>query len=210
MSNTKIEKRFEVRAAGKTFSLEGNALKYEEISSNELAPGIRERIKRGAFAASIASGRDVKCYLNHDGKQIPLGRMANCTLELNDNSDFLSFRCKLTRGIQAHEDCYAAVEAGLITECSFAFMPDDEDMTDETYNGEQCMVRNIKRAKLFDVSVVGEPFYGGGATSVSARNADEAWRAEMRKRLDAAMQPPVPTTEELKAKAARLAAQLTK
>ncbi len=151
MSNAKIEKRFSVRAAqGEEFVLAGRALTYMEISSNELMPGMRERIMPGAFTKSLASGRDCHCFLNHDGKQIPLGRLQNGSLQLKDNSDFLSFRCQLTRGIQAHEDVYAAVAAGLISECSFAFLPNDEDMSEDEYGGEKCMVRNIKSAQLFE------------------------------------------------------------
>lgn len=212
MSNAKIEKRFSVRAAqGEEFVLAGRALTYMEISSNELMPGMRERIMPGAFTKSLASGRDCHCFLNHDGKQIPLGRLQNGSLQLKDNSDFLSFRCQLTRGIQAHEDVYAAVAAGLISECSFAFLPNDEDMSEDEYGGEKCMVRNIKSAQLFNVSVVGEPFYGGDATSVSARNASEAWRTEMRRKLDAAVQDkpvkpilPALTPSEVKARLDRL------
>lgn len=210
MEKKQIERRFEIRASqGDEFSLVGRALTYKEVSSNELAPGIRERIMPGCFTKSLASGRDVKCTFNHDGMAIPLGRLANGSLELDDNSDFLSFRCKLTRGISDHEDVYHAVKSGLISECSFAFVPEDEDMSDDEYNGVRCKVRQIRSALLLDVACVGEPFYGAGATAVAARNADEAHRAEVQRRLDAAMATGGGLTwEQLKAKAERLAKTL--
>src|SRR5579863_6120525 len=173
---SKIEKRnCEIRASqGDEMALVGRALSYKEISSNELCPGLRERIMPGAFAKSLASGQDVKAYLNHDSKGLPLGRLGNGTLKLTDSDEGLDMRVQLDPEQQLHRDIYASVKRRDIHEMSFAFISEDEDLSAETYQGQPCQVRNVKQAQLLDVSVVCEPFYGADATSVSARSADVA------------------------------------
>lgn len=169
----KTEQRsFQIRAAqGEEFVLIGRALSYMEVSSNELAPGVRERIMPGCFRDALASpDLDCKALFNHDANQI-LGRTKNGTLTLQDRADGLYMRVQLNRASQAHRDIYEAVKRGDLDEMSFAFGADDEDYEDGEYNGVRCQVRNIRKAKLFDVSVVTSPFYGKGATAVSARAA---------------------------------------
>ena len=176
----KLERRgLQIRAAqGDEFALVGRALSYNEISSNELCPGLRERLCPGCFTDSLASGKDVVALLNHNNTALPLGRTKNGTLKLADSRDGLDMRVQLDKDNQSHRDVYASVKRGDISEMSFCFTCDDEDMTDEEYNGKRCAVRNIRHAQLLDVSVVTSPFYGAGATSVSARANDSAeWEA---------------------------------
>ncbi len=191
MSNEIRSRNLKVRASqGEEFVLEGNALSYSEVSSNELAPGIRERIMPGCFRASLASGTEVHALLNHDMSNVPLGRLSNGTLQLKDTDQFLSMRVQLSRNIQLHRDVYESVKRGDISEMSFAFIPEDEDMTDGEYDGERCLVRQVKRASIHDVSVVNLPFYGKSATSVAARsnNTDAAIDELNRRRAAEIMQ----------------------
>jgi len=180
------EQRFQIRASqGEEFVLAGRALSYSEVSSNELAPGVRERVMPGCFKASLASGSDVKALLNHDVSSLPLGRLQNGTLKLTDSDTGLDMRVQLDKNNSQHRDVYASVKRGDISEMSFAFTVDDEDLEDGEYEGQRCKVRNIRKAALHDVSVVTSPFYGAGATSVSARTAGGdtgAFDTEMRKR----------------------------
>lgn len=173
---SKVEIRsMEIRAAeGEEFVLTGRAVSYKQISTNELVPGVRERIMPGAFRESLASGRDVKAFLNHDAKAIPLGRLQNKTLTLSDSSEGLDMRVQLDKSISAHRDVYASVKRGDLSEMSFAFICDEDDFSDDSFNGQRCQVRNVRKAKLFDVSVVSSPFYGAGATDVAARTAAAA------------------------------------
>jgi uncharacterized protein len=187
MSN-KIERRvLQIRASeGNDFCLVGRALSYNEISSNELYPGMRERIMPGAFKESLASGKDVKALLNHDSTGLPLGRLANGTLKLTDSDEGLDMRVQLDKNNSSHRDVYASVKRGDISEMSFAFACEDEDVSSGfTRDGAACQIRNVKKAQLFDVSVVTSPFYADGATSVDARSTDAAFRASMAERLAA-------------------------
>jgi hypothetical protein len=181
MSNKKTEYRsIQLRASqGEEFVLSGRALTYNEISSNELAPGVRERIKPGCFTASLASGNEVHCLLNHDMSSLPLGRLGNGTLQIKDNQDFLAMRVQLNRNSQMHCDVYEAVKRGDISDMSFAFVTEDEDFEDDVYEGQRCKVRNLRKASLHDVSIVNSPFYGKGATTVAARSADAANLAKL-------------------------------
>lgn len=185
--SAKIEVRsLQIRAAqGEEFVLAGRALSYNEISSNELAPGFRERIMPGAFADSLASGRDVKALLNHDSRGLPLGRLANGTLKISDSVERLDFKIQLDRNNTSHCDVYASVKRGDLSECSFAFVCEEEDATEGyTKDGQRCLIRNVRKAQLQDVSVVASPVYGDNATFVDARNVD-AWKTSVRARLAA-------------------------
>ena len=168
-----IEHRnLQIRASqGDEFALVGRALTYSQISSNELAPGLRERIMPGCFREGIVSGRDVKALLNHDAASLPLGRTANGTLTLTDSESGLDMRVQLDRNNSLHRDVYASVKRGDISEMSFAFVCEDEDISSEAYQGRACQVRNVRKAQLHDVSVVTSPFYGNDATAVAARSS---------------------------------------
>ena len=172
----KVESRtLQIRAAaGDEFALVGRAVKYNQISSNELAPGLRERIVPGCFAASLAAGGDVKALLCHDSTGLPLGRLANQTLLLSDSEAGLDIRIQLDQANSMHKDVYAAVKRLDISEMSFAFSCLEEDISSDVYNGQRCQVRNVRKAELYDVSVVISPFYGNDATAVSARSATDA------------------------------------
>lgn len=173
MSVPKIENRsLQIRAAaGDEFALVGRALSYNEISSNELYSGMRERILPGAFKESLASGKDVKALLNHDSKGLPLGRLANSTLKIVDSAEGLDIRVQLDKDNSQHRDVYASVKRGDISEMSFAFVAKVEGLSEGVFNGQKCQVRDVVKAELFDVSVVVSPFYGDGATAVAARAA---------------------------------------
>jgi HK97 family phage prohead protease len=167
--------RFQIRAAeDKKFMLVGRAVAYNKVSSNQLAPGVREMFAPGAFRKSLASGKDVVCLLNHNSQSaLPLGRRSNGTLELEDDEDGLRFRCQLDSGNTQHRDVYRSIQRGDIKECSFAFNAADEDLIDGEYEGERCKVRCVREADIHDVSVVTSPFYGDDATGVAARSKNE-------------------------------------
>ena len=177
---TKIERRTAaIRAAdGEEFVLAGRALSYNEVSSNELVPGVREQLAAGCFSESLASGNDVKALLNHDSRALPLGRTGNGTLLLKDSAGGLDFRIALDKNNSFHQAVFASVKRSDIDSCSFAFQCEDEDLDDGEYNGQRCRVRTIRKASLLDVSVVNSPFYGNDATGVAARTSDATWLAQ--------------------------------
>jgi len=173
--STKIEHRnYAIRAAdGEEFVLAGRAVSYNEISSNELAPGVRERVMPSCFADFLATGADVKALFNHqEMSTLPLGRTANGTLKIADGPEGLDFRIQLDRTNSFHQNVYASVKRGDVSECSFGFICEADDFQDGyTKDGRACRIRNVRKASLTDVSVVTRPFYGDGATNVDARSA---------------------------------------
>jgi len=184
METRTVTRTFALRASGGdegSMVLNGRALTYLDVSSNELALGVREQIMPGCFRAYLASGQPTFCTLNHDMHGLPLARTDNGSLTIDDNAKCLNFSAQLDKNIAAHKDVWAAVRAGLIKECSFAFVVSDEDIQEGEYNGAACVVRCVREASLNDVSVVTEPFYGEGATAVAARAA--AGKAEQDRKL---------------------------
>ena len=161
-------------AANGRFEINGTAASYNALSKD--LGGFREQIAPGAFTRSLQSGDDVKCLFNHDANQV-LGRTQNGTLVLNDTPSGLQFCCRLNPDSQAHRDLHASIKRGDISECSFAFSVDgDGEIFDDVKDddGNRVARRTVRRAKLFDVSAVTNPAYGGEATTVSARKADYA------------------------------------
>jgi HK97 family phage prohead protease len=181
-TETRSTRSFELRAAAEDFVLEGIAVSWGCLSQD--LGGFRERIQRGAFTRSLKQGADVKCLLNHDANFV-LGRTKSGTLQLQETSTGLTFRCQLDKNIGSHRDVYASVKRGDINECSFAFtVAQGGDAFDEaTENGKRFTRRTITDANLIDVSVVTYPAYNApGATSVDARNTDAALDAYHRRR----------------------------
>ncbi|MGA8490407.1 MAG: HK97 family phage prohead protease [Terriglobales bacterium] len=178
MTQQKETRSFEVRAAkGKDFVLEGRAVSYNTVSTSELAPGVREQFAPGAFTKSLASGRgtDLVCLLNHDFKGLPLGRVSNRTLQVSDGPEGLDFSCQLDKTNPAHVAVFASVSRGDICSCSFTFT----DPVDVFTQGENCTLRTVTSAELWDVSVVTLPFYGDDATNVAARSAAAVSNSEL-------------------------------
>ncbi len=153
------------------FELTGTVLSYNKLS-NDLG-GFLERVMPGSFAAHLKTNPDVKCLRNHDSNFL-LGRTGNGTLTLEDTPTRLNFRCKLDEAQQMHKDLYASCLRNDTHECSFAFSidgPDGEEWdTANDANGKSFVRRTIKRAKIWDCSVVTSPAYENGATNVSARS----------------------------------------
>jgi HK97 family phage prohead protease len=159
-------------ASDKKFCLRGYAASFNTLSKD--LGGYRERIAPGAFSSSLDAGDDVVALFNHSANVI-LGRRSAKTLSVGEDERGLAFSVQLDPQISAHRDIYASVQRGDVNECSFAFqIPDGGDDWDEAKDerGQRFARRTIKRCKLLDVSVVTNPAYGNGATSVSARSAD--------------------------------------
>jgi HK97 family phage prohead protease len=180
---TRIFSGVQVRAAaGAAFTLEGIAASYNMPSKPIPGGGgtFTEYIAPGAFKRSLRNKADVKCLFNHSVNFV-LGRVRNGTLTLQDTPTGLAFRCQLNQKMQSHQDLYASVKRGDISECSFAFSvaPDGQKWSADYSK------RTLTDVDLFDVSVVADPAYGGDATSVDARQlrsaqyvATQDWRAK--------------------------------
>jgi uncharacterized protein len=143
----------EVRAAGKPMVLEGYAALYNEVTN---LGSFEERIAPGAFAGRLED--DVRLLLNHEGA--PLARTKNGTLKLEDDDKGLFYRAEII-DTQAGRDLYAMVQRGNITQSSFGFTIEEQEIDSDG-------VRVINKVgRLLDVSPVTYPAYE--ATEVHAR-----------------------------------------
>ena len=119
---------------------------------------------------------DVVLRYNHEDTYIVLARTRNNSLKLNVDSTGLFMNATLQDDIQQHRDIFNAIKSGLIDKQSFAFVV-DEDSYD--YDTDTRTITKI--GKVFDVSVVDQPFYNSTDVSV-ARNQNEEF-LEKRKQL---------------------------
>jgi len=138
----------------------------------------REQIAPGAFAAAIADD-DVRALIDHDARLL-IGRNRSGTLKLSEDTVGLAVDIALP-GTQYARDLAEVMRRGDMTQMSFGFATLDEVW--EKKDGVP--LRTIKRAKLFDVSVVAFPAYP--QTDAVLRSLAPTSRA----RLEALAAPPV-------------------
>lgn len=132
-----------------------------------------ELIKRGAFAASLASGRDILGLVDHDTGRV-LARTRSGTLKLAEDAHGLEFELSVP-DTSAGRDVLALAERGDLGGMSFAFLPIDED-----WSGQR---RTLKAVDLREISVVSAwPAYDG--TSVAARSKQPPRLARARRYLE--------------------------
>jgi HK97 family phage prohead protease len=157
----------ELRAAGTDAApkIEGMAASFGTVAD---IGSFREVIQRGAFTRTLADQtQEIVALFNHN-QDVILGRKSAGTLKLEQDDKGLRFSCSIP-STTAARDVYENLKIGNIRECSFGFGIDDPD-TDENWapQSDGTMLRTLKNVRLFDVSVVTFPAYGG--TSASARH----------------------------------------
>lgn len=161
----------EVRAApeGKGLRFAGKAAKFN-VWSQDLG-GFRERIEPGAFAQTIQED-DIRALLNHDSNYV-LGRNRSGTLRMWEDDEALHFELDAPDTGWAR-DLKVSVERGDINQCSFGFRAQDEEWVWAAPGSGELDERTVKRAKLFDVSIVTYPAYLETEASVRSANAAHA------------------------------------
>ena len=142
MSTPDIERRgaaIGVKASGRTLS--GYAATFNDPTA---IGGFTERIAPGAFARSLASGRDVLALLDHRA-DVLLGRTRSGSLKLSEDAKGLRFELSVPN-TQAGRDVIALAERGDLGGMSFGFMA-----TDEAWDGN---TRELRAVELHEVSIV--------------------------------------------------------
>lgn len=125
----------------------------------------REVIERGAFKEAI--GRDDVVFLiNHEG--LPLARTRSGTLRLSEDDHGLKIETSLDPDDPDVKSIAGKMKRGDLDKMSFAFFPDVQEWDD---SGETPL-RTIKRASLYDVSIVTTPAYDG--TEIALRSLEAA------------------------------------
>lgn len=150
----------ETRGADGALRLSGVAIPYEAMSEDI---GFFEVIQRGAFSASIEdSNTDVMLLWMHDHHQ-PLARVSAGNLTVREAPEGVRFEADLPNTTLAR-DAVELARTGVVRSMSFGFV----SLADrwEQRDGER--VRVVTRARLHEVSLVGEPAYS--QTSAEARN----------------------------------------
>ena len=111
---------------------------------------------------------DVVLRYNHNDTFMVLARTRNKSLNLNVDEKGLFIDAVLQDDIQQHRDIFNAIKSGLIDKQSFAFVVAEGG---DTYDYDTDTRTINKIAKVFDASVVDQPFYNATDVSV-ARDVD--------------------------------------
>ncbi len=168
----------EIRTDGDAVKVEGYAAVFGEETN--IAGMFTEVIERGAFKDAI--GRDDVVFLiNHE--DLPLARTRAGTLELREDDHGLHMSAELDATDPDVARIVPKMKRGDLDKMSFAFLPDVQEWDD---SGD-IPKRTIKRAQLFDVSVVTTPAYGGteiGLRSLEQHRSDNS-QAPRRQRMRA-------------------------
>lgn len=150
---------------------------YAAVFNSPETYGYTEVIDSKAF--DEADMTDVVLRYNHNDSFMVLARTRNKSLQLEVDSRGLFMDATLQDDITEHRDIYNAIKSQLIDKQSFAFTV-EEDSYD--YDTDTRTITKI--GKVFDVSVVDQPFYNATDVSVARDlNNDDflSRRKELRK-----------------------------
>lgn len=173
---------FTTRDEDGRMSIEGYFAVFD--SNYEIAPGMSESIKSGAFARTISG--DVRALINHDSTLV-LGRTKAGTLQLREDAHGLWGHIDINPNDVDAVNLYERVKRGDVDQCSFGFDLRSQD-TDIREDGS--IHWTITDLDLYEVSCCTFPAYE--ATNISARSAErdeimkreaDAWRERMKERL---------------------------
>lgn len=140
-----------------------------------------EQIAKGAFDDADMS--DVVLRYNHNDNFMVLARTRNKSLDLTVDDKGLLMDARLQDDISEHKNIFNAIKSGLIDKQSFAFTVDED-----TYDYDTDTRTITKIGKVFDVSVVDQPFYNATDVGVARDNKCDDFakrREELRKEHEA-------------------------
>lgn len=178
-----IERRsitVETEGPGNGRTLSGYAAVYNEQSNDIVEAGraFRERIAPGAFARTLAEGRDVKLYYNHQ-TDMPLARTRSRTLKLRSDRNGLAFDAELPDTTLGNDVRELLRRGDLTGEMSFGFV-----VTEDSWSKDRTE-RLVKRAELLEISIVQDAAYPQTASSLrSSREREDRSRLLRAKRLE--------------------------
>ena len=162
----RIFDRAEVRDAGgkpDTIAvMDGRAVVYNSLSVDMW--GFREKFLPGTFAECLSrSGCDLRALVDHQSAKI-LGRQSAGTLRIADGPEALAVEMDIP-DVSYGRDAVVSVRRRDIPGMSFSF-DEQEDTWD--FNDDSTIVRTVRKADIFEVTVTGFPAYP--ATSVDVRS----------------------------------------
>ena len=149
---------------------------YAVVFNSPETYGYTEVIDKHALDETDMS--DVVLRYNHNDSFIVLARTRNGSLKLNTDDTGLMMKANLQSDITDHKNIFNAIKSELIDKQSFAFSVDED-----SYDYDTDTRTILKIGKLYDVSVVDQPFYNATDVSV-ARNQNNDFmekREQLRK-----------------------------
>ncbi|WP_292527818.1 HK97 family phage prohead protease [Methylocystis sp.] len=163
---------FELRAAGSNpRRLEGYAATF---GVDTQIGDFVETIRGGAFAASLASGRDIIGLVDHDPSRV-LGRTRSGTLRLSEDQRGLHFAIDVPDTTLAR-DVLTLAERGDLGGASFGFRA-----VDEHWSGDR---RELRVIELHEISIVSAwPAYETTVVEARSRRRGDAPDAGLRRAL---------------------------
>jgi len=150
---------------------------YAAVFNSPETYSYTEVIDSRAFDGADMS--DVVLRYNHNDSFMVLARTRNHSLGLNVDEKGLYIDATLQDDITDHRNIFNAIKSGLIDKQSFAFTVDEDNYD---YDTDTRTITKI--GKVFDVSVVDQPFYNATDVSVARdlnNNDFLARREELRK-----------------------------
>ena len=149
---------------------------YAAVFNSPETYGYTEVIADTAFDDADMS--DVVLRYNHNDSFMVLARTRNKSLDLNVDEKGLYMDARLQDDITEHRNIFNAIKSGLIDKQSFAFVVEADDYD---YDTDTRTITKI--GKVYDVSVVDQPFYNATDVSVARSENDEFMekRNELRK-----------------------------
>ena len=111
---------------------------------------------------------DVVLRYNHNDSFMVLARTRNKSLDLSVDEKGLYMNARLQDDITEHKNIFNAIKSGLIDKQSFAFTIDEDEYD---YDTDTRTITKI--GKVFDVSVVDQPFYNATDVSIARNENDE-------------------------------------
>jgi hypothetical protein len=166
--NLEIRKVVELRAAAESRTISGTAIVFD--SESQPLGGFTEIIKPEAVSADLFSNGIVLMLWNHEDDQIPLARNKNgsgsLSITITPAGVEFSFEARQT---PQGDEILAAVRAGDVDSCSFAFIVDEGgDSWLSKPDGDY--LRTITKFKeICDFSLVNNPAY----VAASCRSFDK-------------------------------------
>ncbi len=168
-----IRRGSELRVSDDGLKVEGYAAVFNQ--ETDIGGMFREVIQRGAFKDAI--GRDdVPFLINHDG--LPLARTKSGTLKLSEDEHGLKIETTLDADDPDVKSIVPKMKRGDLDKMSFAFFPEVQEWDESS----DTPLRTIKKASLYDVSIVTTPAYEG--TEIALRSMRAARKPRNNKRRE--------------------------
>jgi len=176
----------EIRAAAENRTISGTAIVFDKESSvmGRWDP-FTEIIKREAVTPDLITKSNIVMLWNHEDDMVPLARSKNgkgsLSITITETGVDFSFEAKQT---PFGDEILAAVRAGDVDSCSFAFTVEEDGSTWFSKPDGGYLRTITKFDELFDLSLVNNPAYA----EATCRSMDK-FKAETR------TEPPAPPAD---------------